>query len=185
MPSNKDRLYVALYAGGGAATMPGKEDTYHWALIVGPKNESPGKNGSGGGSEWFFKERECPLTPTSMLLVRVKVGKVGDRNRLVNILQTTPIRQEQVGRNCVGWVEGALRRLKADGSALGTSAIDWETVRTQAMGYCQRKKDQHRFDGQASFDMTKAPTYDLIERKEIIFDNPDNIVPADENVKTA
>jgi hypothetical protein len=27
MPSNKDRLYVALYARGGAPTMPGKEDT--------------------------------------------------------------------------------------------------------------------------------------------------------------
>jgi hypothetical protein len=28
MPSNKDRLYVALYARGGAAKMPGGEDTY-------------------------------------------------------------------------------------------------------------------------------------------------------------
>ena len=27
MPQNKDRLYVALYARGGSATMPGKEDT--------------------------------------------------------------------------------------------------------------------------------------------------------------
>ena len=26
MPSNKDRLYVALYARAGAATMPGGED---------------------------------------------------------------------------------------------------------------------------------------------------------------
>ena len=28
MPSNKDRLYVALYARGGTALMSGKEDTY-------------------------------------------------------------------------------------------------------------------------------------------------------------
>jgi hypothetical protein len=28
MPSNKDRLYVALYVRGGAAKIPGREDTY-------------------------------------------------------------------------------------------------------------------------------------------------------------
>ena len=28
MPSDKDRLYVCLYARSGAAKMPGKEDTY-------------------------------------------------------------------------------------------------------------------------------------------------------------
>lgn len=28
MPSNKDRLYVALFARGGAPKMPGLEDTY-------------------------------------------------------------------------------------------------------------------------------------------------------------
>ncbi|KAE8149261.1 hypothetical protein BDV25DRAFT_4511 [Aspergillus avenaceus] len=178
MPSNKDRLYVALYARGGAPTMPGKEDTYHWALIIGPKIETQGKMGVryhakerpkvGGGSEWFFEERECPLTATSMLLVRVMIGKVEDGNRLVQTLRTTPIRQNQVGWNCVAWVREALEKLKADGRSLGTSVIDWETVRNESMSYCQRKKDQHRFDGHGNFDMAKAPTYDLVERKEII-----------------
>ncbi|MCJ1335945.1 hypothetical protein MMC09_001219 [Bachmanniomyces sp. S44760] len=45
MPSDKGRLYVALYARGGKPTMPGSEDTYHWALIVGPKEEKEGKQG--------------------------------------------------------------------------------------------------------------------------------------------
>ncbi|CBF69419.1 uncharacterized protein ANIA_11511 [Aspergillus nidulans FGSC A4] len=68
--------------------MPGKEDTYHWALIVGPKIETPGKIGmryhakelpkAGGGSEWYFGGSKCQLTPTSMLLVRVMIGKVED-----------------------------------------------------------------------------------------------------------
>ncbi|RAK96309.1 uncharacterized protein BO80DRAFT_229635 [Aspergillus ibericus CBS 121593] len=178
MPSNKDRLYVVLYARGGAPTMPGKEDTYHWSFIVGPKIETEGKRGvryhakekpkAGGGSTWLFEEFECQLTATSMLLVRVMVGKVEDGNRLVQILRTTPIRQDQVGWNCVVWIREALERLKADNTALGTSVIDWETVRNASMAYCQRKKDQHRFDGQGNFDMAKAPTYDLIERKETI-----------------
>jgi len=36
------------------------------------------------------------------------------------------------------------------------------------MEYCQKKKDQHRFDALGDFDTGKAPTYDLIEGKEAI-----------------
>lgn len=122
----------------------------------------------GGGSKWSFEERECPVVPTSMLLVRIMVGKVADGNRLVRILRNTPIRQGQAGWNCVSWVNEALERLKFDPKALGTSVVEWEKVRSGAMEYCQRKKDQHRFDGQGNFDMRKIPTYDLMERKEII-----------------
>ena len=125
--------------------------SYHWALIVGPKIETPGKIGmryhakelpkAGGGSEWYFDGSKCQLTPTSMLLVRVMIGKVEDGNSLAQILSTTPIRQNKVGWNCVAWVREALERLKADGKALGTSVIDWEAVRNESMSYCQRKKD--------------------------------------------
>ncbi|KAL2811547.1 hypothetical protein BDW59DRAFT_177083 [Aspergillus cavernicola] len=178
MPSNKDRLHVGLYARGGSPTMPGKEDTYHWALIIGPKVEVEGGMGVryhakekpklGGGSEWFFEERECPLAPTSMLLVRITIGKVADTSRSVDILRNTPIRQGQPGWNCVSWVKEALEGLNADTKSLGTNVTEWSRVRNAAMDYCQRKKDQHRFDGQGNFDMRRVPTYDLMEQKEII-----------------
>lgn len=122
----------------------------------------------GGGSKWSFEERECPLAPTSMLLVRIIVGKVADGKRLVKTLRNTPIRQGQPGWNCVSWAKEALEKLKADPKALGTSVVEWEKVRSEAMEYCQRKKDQHRFDGQGNFDMRKVPTYDAMERMEII-----------------
>ncbi|EAU39006.1 predicted protein [Aspergillus terreus NIH2624] len=93
MPSNKDRLYVALYARASRPTMPGKEDTYHWALIVGLKIETDGSTGvryhakewprPEGGSTWLFEERSSRLLPSSMILVRIMVGKVTNRNRLV------------------------------------------------------------------------------------------------------
>ncbi|QVM13721.1 hypothetical protein D8B26_008327 [Coccidioides posadasii str. Silveira] len=76
--------------------MPGKDDTYHWALIIGPKEAEGGmgvryhakeRPKLGGGSEWFFKERECSLAPTSMLFVRIILGKVADASRLVEILR--------------------------------------------------------------------------------------------------
>ncbi|KKK25449.1 hypothetical protein AOCH_006510 [Aspergillus ochraceoroseus] len=125
MPSNKDRPYAALYARGGNPIMPDKEDTSHWALIVGPNVKVDGGMGVryhakerpklGGGSEGHFEERDCPLAPTNMLLVRIVVGKVADGSRLVEILRSTPIRQGQPGWNCVSWVKEALESLEADG----------------------------------------------------------------------
>jgi hypothetical protein len=122
----------------------------------------------GGGSEWYFEERDCPLAPTNMLLVRIMIAKVENNSQLTSILRSTPIKQGEQGWNCVLWIKEALEKFEADDKVLGTSVIEWERVRDGAMTYCQRKKDQHRFDGKGNFDMSKVPTYDLIERKEKI-----------------
>jgi hypothetical protein len=53
-----------------------------------------------------------------MLLVRIMIGKVEDNSRLAVILQNTPIRQGQPGRNCVWWIKEALERVKEDGRAI-------------------------------------------------------------------
>jgi hypothetical protein len=57
------------------------------------------------------------------------------------------------------WVKEVLEGLNADGKAMGTSLLEWES---------ERKRDQHRFDGQGSYDSSKAPTYELVEGKETI-----------------
>lgn len=121
-----------------------------------------------GGSEWFFEERETPLAPTNMLLVRVMIGKVEKKERLLDVLRKTPIRQGQPHWNCVEWVREVLEGLRADGKALGSCVIEWDKVRDAAMGYCERKKEQHRFDGQGNFNTGKVPTYDLVEQTETI-----------------
>lgn len=121
-----------------------------------------------GVSQWFYEEREIPLYPTSMLLVRVIIAKILDRDLLKDILRATPIRQGEEGWNCVGWVREGLERLEEDGDALGTSVTDWGTVRDAAMNYVQWKKDQHRFDGRADWDTSRPPTYDLITGREVI-----------------
>lgn len=136
--------------------------------VIGVRYHAKERIELGGGSKWFFEERECSLAPTSMLLVRIMVGKITDRKRLVEILRNTPVRQGQPGWNCVFWVKEALDLLKVDSNALGTSVVEWKKVCSGAMDYCQQKKDQHRFDGQGNFDMKHVPTYNLIERKEVI-----------------
>lgn len=119
-----------------------------------------------GVSVWEFQERESSLTATSMILVRVMIAKVKNRDRLISILRNVPIRPDVPGWNCVEWLKEALELLENDGKALGTRVTEWRTVRNAAMDYCQRKKDEHRFDGEAQFDMTIVPTYDLLERGE-------------------
>ena len=103
-----------------------------------------------------------------MLLVRIMIAKVDDNGQFVNILRSTPIRQAQQDWNCVLWMKEALEKLHVETKALGTKVIEWEKVRDGAMTYCQRKRDEHRFDGEGKFDMNKVPTYDLVERKETV-----------------
>ena len=66
------------------------------------------------------------------------------------------------------FVQEVLERLTADEKALSTNVLDWGKVRDKAMGYCQTKKDQHRFDGKGNFDASRPPTYDLTQNKETI-----------------
>lgn len=148
--------------------------------MVGPKRSGAGKrsiryhakeriNTDRKRSEWVFEESENALDSSNMMLVRILVGKVVDGHRVVEILRSTPIRQGKAGWNCVGWVQEALQRLGADGTALGRSSIvEWVVVRDVAMRYCQRKKEEHRFDGKGGFDMRVIPTYDLIRGKEVV-----------------
>ena len=103
-----------------------------------------------------------------MLLVRIMIAKVENKDQLRSILNSTPVRQGEQGWNCVPRIKEAPEKLEADGKTLGTRVTEWGRVRDGAMTYCQRKKDEHRFDGKGDFDMSKVPTYDLIEQKEVI-----------------
>lgn len=108
------------------------------------------------------------MQSTGQILVRLLVAKVTDRDRLLQVLRAVPVVQDDPDWNCVLWVREALSTLEKDGRAVGTSQLDWQTVRNAAMTYCQKKKNAHRFDGKAKFDMTKPATYDLLEMKETI-----------------
>lgn len=121
----------------------------------------------GGGSAWRFEEVDCSLGSTDMLLVRMLVAKVENRDQVSNVLRNTPIRQGTNDWNCVHWMHEALKRLDADSMALGTRVTEWGSVRG-IIKYCQKKEDEHRFDGKGNFDMSKVPTYDLLKQKETV-----------------
>jgi hypothetical protein len=112
--------------------------------------------------EWFFEERDVSLAATNMQLVRIMIGKVKWKHRLVEVLRKVPIKQGDPGWNCVIWLKEALQALREDGKVLGRSRTEWQYVRDAAMRYIEQKKHEHRFDGLGGFDMSKAATYDLL-----------------------
>ncbi|KAH0542454.1 hypothetical protein FGG08_003125 [Glutinoglossum americanum] len=172
---HKPRLYVALYARGNS--QPDGE-VYHWALIVGPKEELQGSLGGRyhvknaidgtGNPYWYYQRVEIPVQPTSTLLVRITVAKVADQEKLEQTLENVPLIQNEPNWNCRVWIRDALAALEADERSLGTKKTDWQIVEHIANWYVQHKKDQHRFDGQVQWDMAKAPTYNLLEDRETI-----------------
>lgn len=122
-------------------------------------------------SSWEFQERTTSKEATRMILVRIRVGKVASMERLSSVLRSTKIKATEPGWNCVAWVREALEGLKDDGKALGTSKIDWVSIRDTAMRYVEQEKSQHRFDGTASsedFSRTKVATWDCLEGKEVV-----------------
>ncbi|KAG8162355.1 hypothetical protein KVR01_008120 [Diaporthe batatas] len=193
-PSNKDRLYIALYARGGDSIMSGGEDKYHWALLVGPKHEDSNSKGKRfhvketmttvdgrTQSRWLYEERDIGMNPTAMILVRVIIGKVANLERVASVLRKVPLHQEQAGWNCVSWLRDALEALRRDGKALsgarssaataGAATAVWEEDREAALDFVRRKERQHRFDGKATpgwFDMSQVATYDFLRDREVI-----------------
>lgn len=155
--------------------------SYHWALVVEPKKEAEGSRGHGFHAKetlcfsgtpaiaetvWHYEGREVAMVPTSMLLVRVLIGKVKNMSRLRKIIKDTPVRAEDEGWNCVGWVKEAATAVLEDGKALGTKARDWMAIKDTAMQYVEKKKASHRFDGSRTFDPTKAATWDMLDGVE-------------------
>ncbi|CAK7562210.1 MAG: hypothetical protein SEPTF4163_000045 [Sporothrix epigloea] len=177
---DKDRLYVALYIRSGAPKMPGGEDKFHWAIVVGPKLEDKNTRGRRFHAKenvqtvpnaWEYIEEETKTLQTMRLLTRIQIGKVRNMTALESILRAIPIRAGAInGWNCVAWVREALEMVARSDTAMGTAVLDWAKVRDAAMAFTQAKIDSHRFDGKAvvKFDMDKTPTYDLIKGKELI-----------------
>ncbi|KFA75344.1 hypothetical protein S40288_01985 [Stachybotrys chartarum IBT 40288] len=163
--------------------MPGLEDTYHWALVVGPKTPADDDAGTryhvkhklelvGTPPEpkpvWYFEQEDIQMGSSFQNLVRILVGKVKNKNKLNDIIRGIPLRSDVPEWNCVEWVKEALTAAVQDGKVLSKCPEDWESVRDTAMWYVAKKKDEHRFDGRAKYDFSKVATWDLVKGYELV-----------------
>jgi hypothetical protein len=123
----------------------------------------------GPASVWEYEEKKTAMRPTSMLLVRIMIGKIKDGDRLRAIIRNTALRPEVEGWNCVAWVKEAVEAALLDGRALGSSKnMNWNAIRDHAMRYVGEKKAAHRFDGQGWYDDSRAPTWNMLEGMELV-----------------
>ncbi|KAL8665562.1 MAG: hypothetical protein Q9168_007667 [Polycauliona sp. 1 TL-2023] len=177
MPSNKNRLYVVLYARGGTAHRdPKVEERFHFALAVGPKVETLESRGTlfeakDPSGRWEFEERDISVIKSGMMLARVVVAKIIDDKRLKDVVRGVAVVQGDSTWNCVSWVEDALQAIRGDGKVVGTSMLEWDLVEQRARDYVKEKKAGNRYNAKApggTFDMAFTPTYDMLQGKEIV-----------------
>ena len=189
--NNKLRLHLALYGHGRSATTDHLNNTcmytnrlessdllisstltrYHWALIIGPKEENEKSQGTqlhvqdhmqtGGTSQWSFEERDITITATNMLLIHVTIAKILDLDWTLNIIHAVPPRPESDGWTCWSWVREAMASLDVDGEAFGMQVMDWNTVSKKAVLYCEEKTAADRFHSEGSSNTKYPPTWDL------------------------
>ena len=88
-------------------------------------------NPNGPGSVWQYEEVQLQnIQNTNSLLVRVMIGKVEDLARLITILRSIPVIQNDPGWRCRTWCANALAAIAADGKAVGDFSVGLAADRT-------------------------------------------------------
>ncbi|KAK0288901.1 hypothetical protein LTR91_018412 [Friedmanniomyces endolithicus] len=147
MPSGKLRLYIALYPSG---VVNNEERKTH-----------PRKDGSTKKSSW------TTYLSTTNLLARILIAKVEDHNRVVAILRSLPVVQDDPAWRCRAWIATALAELARDGKAVGTSQLDWAIVEATARQYVARKAAAGRYERVEDV-LKPKPTWDMLEGQETV-----------------
>lgn len=147
---------------------------YHWGFLVGPKNESSGgapgkryhvKNTPMEG--WKYEEVALKdVRVTNNLLARILIAKVEDFERLITILRSVPVVQDDPNWRCRTWIATALSVLERDGKAVGTSQLDWATIEATARQYVAQKAASGRYQRVGEEVTNPKPTWNMLENKE-------------------
>ncbi|KAH7137605.1 hypothetical protein EDB81DRAFT_655870, partial [Dactylonectria macrodidyma] len=152
---------------------------YTWDFVIAPKvqftrsnnklftTNRKRKNGEENRDQsvWSHLELDRPLTLNSTPLVRIVVGKVRSKTRLLSILQL--YQPDIEGLNNKNWAKEALRAVMEDNIALGTSVRDWESLEKAAEWFANLKKNANRWSVQATCNAGEIPTWDMLENRQV------------------
>ncbi|KAI1430281.1 hypothetical protein F5Y12DRAFT_781463 [Xylaria sp. FL1777] len=171
MPSDKPRLYIALYPSG---IVNDEERKFHWGFLIGPKVEKE-KNVPGGRYHvknspqgWTYIEDSLEnVRYTNNLLARIVVAKIEDEQRLISLFRRLPVVQGDPNWRCRTWVASALDAIMRDGKCVGTAELDWYKIEALGRQYVRAKTEAGRY--QHAVDMLEPkPTWDMLENKETV-----------------
>ncbi|PSN60499.1 hypothetical protein BS50DRAFT_593605 [Corynespora cassiicola Philippines] len=171
MPSNKNRLYIALYPSG---VVNNEERKPKNLLNLGPKAESkdtvPGSRYHVKNSPLGWTYEEIPLEnirATNSLLARILIVKIEDELRLVTLLRELSVVQGDSNWRCRTWIASALAEIAKDGKCVGTAELNWAKIEAFARQYVQEKTASGRYQSVSDL-MKPKPTWDMLENKESV-----------------
>jgi len=178
---DKPRIYLALFpkggsAGGGTYGSQLSCDSYHWALVLGPK--SPLRTDAGTAfhivhstsdfvnTPFFYEETDLAQSPhqSRNLLARIAIAKVFDEQRVHALLRAlaTEVKTRKDSRastdtsnvelaslSCLTWVRSAWETISTDSQRPLKSYFgpdDWEDIESRARKYVKRKRQQGRYN---------------------------------------
>ena len=178
---DKLRLYLALFpkggsAGGGTHGSQLSCDSYHWALILGPKSPLRAEAGTAFhivhstsdfvNTPFFYEETDLAQSPhqSRNLLARIAIAKVFDEQRVQALLRalaadiktrkdsrasTDTSNVELASLSCLTWVKTAWETISTDSQRPLKSYFgpdDWEDIESRARKYVKRKRQQGRYN---------------------------------------
>lgn len=117
---------------------------------------------------WAYEEVPLPnVQSTASLLARVLIAKVEDEGRLLDVLRSTPVVQNDPNWRCRTWVADALSRIADDGKVVGTAQLDWAKIELLGRDYVAKKVSAGRYDRGEDI-LRPKPTWDMLEQREAI-----------------
>lgn len=174
---DKPRLYLALLPRGGTgSTYSAHEtcDSYHWALIIGPKSPLRSEAGTAyhilhassptGDTSYFYEETDLSqhAHQSRAILCRITVAKVLDADRITELLRSTARQSDthsarrkdsitEATFSCLDWTREAFSLLTSDPQRSLKSYFgpeDWNAIENRTRLYVKRKRVQGRFQAQ-------------------------------------
>lgn len=190
---NKARLHLALYA------LPKYPDTYHYALLLRPKDVAATLALSGVltatkyhvkttirtdadglvSHPWIYESYHVhDLADEPLLLASLVVGKVSvSQDRVAEILSRVPIYRDDGSSagargakfNDVEWVRAAIEALR-QADAVADVGLTWEAMFEESLNYMRRKQAEGRWEvGWKGGNPDAVATYDMLTGKDVLF----------------
>ena len=188
---NKARLHIALYA------IPEYPETYHYALLVRPKDIAATSALSGLLTATKAHVRSTirtnpdgvvsnplvyeayhihDLADEPLLLASIAVAKMTvSQDRAGEILRRVPIYQDDGSSgkgakfNDIEWVRLAIEMLR-QADAVSDDGITWKTMFEESQNYMRRKQAEGRWEvGWKGGDPEAVATFDLLTGKDVLF----------------
>jgi len=142
-------------------------------------------------SKWAFQCETVAMHLSSLPLARLVIGKVKDRERLIQVIANVPIPDATTDcsntdngtsspSSCSSsspqpsypdklWIQHAIAALEADKKrCLSTSFTTWDVIEQTASSYVSGKRNQKRYDFFGGWNRSKPPTFDMLDDQELI-----------------